>query len=75
MPFVNIHDAKTHLSKYLEQVICSHEPITICRNGKPIAQIVEYKRKTKRKLGLLKGKIKMSDDFDSLPPEFLKDFE
>jgi prevent-host-death family protein len=75
MHFVNIHDAKTHLSKYLEQVINSHEPIVICRNGKPIAQLVEYKQKRSRKLGLLKGKIKISEDFDELPDEFMRYFE
>jgi prevent-host-death family protein len=75
MQFVNIHDAKTHLSRYLELVLSSHQPITICRNGKPIAQIIEYKEVAKRKAGALKGKIKMADDFDQLPTDFMEHFE
>lgn len=75
MQFINIHDAKTNLSKYLELLESSHEPIVICRNGKPVAQLVEYKPKKERKLGLLKGKIKMKKDFDSLPSNFTKHFE
>lgn len=75
MQFVNIHDAKTHLSQYLEQVVTSHQPIVICRNGKPIAQLVEYKEIPKRKAGALKGKIKIEDDFNQLPSEFMGFFE
>lgn len=75
MQFINIHEAKTHLSKYLEQLVTSHQPIVICKNGKPIAQLVEYKKKGLRKAGALKGKIKISSDFDQLPLEFMEHFE
>jgi prevent-host-death family protein len=75
MQFINIHDAKTNLSKYLELLESSHEPIVICRNGKPVAQLVEYTPKKERKLGLLRGQIKIKKDFDSLPSNFTKYFE
>lgn len=75
MQYVNIHDAKTNLSKYLEQLVLSHQPIIICRNGKPVAQITEYKPRRLKKLGLLKGKIKIHADFDLLPDEFMENFE
>lgn len=75
MEYVNIHQAKTHLSKYVEKVISTHETIVICRNGKPVAQIMEYQKPKSRKLGLLKGKIKIPDDFDALPKEFMEHFE
>lgn len=75
MEFVNIHEAKTHLSKYLGLVENAHETIVICRSGKPIAKITEYKERKSRKLGILKGKIKMSEDFDELPKEFMENFE
>jgi len=75
MQFVNIHEAKTHLSRYLEQLEFSHEPIVICRNGKPIAQLVEYKETQHRKSGALKGKIKIEEDFDRLPSDFMGHFE
>ncbi len=75
MQFVNIHDAKTNLSKYLEQITTSHETIIICRNGKPIAELKEYASPRLRKLGLLKGQIKIKDDFDQLPQSFMEHFE
>ncbi|MDP3560118.1 MAG: type II toxin-antitoxin system prevent-host-death family antitoxin [Legionellaceae bacterium] len=70
MQFVNIHDAKTNLSKYLEQIQVDHEMIVICKNGKPVAQLTTYKGSKKRVLGALKGKIKIADDFDTLPEDF-----
>ena len=73
MQFVNIHDAKTNLSKYLEQVSSNHEPIIICKNGKPIAQLIEYKQLPTRRLGLWHNKITIKEDFDDLPTSF-KDF-
>jgi prevent-host-death family protein len=75
MLFVNIHDAKTHLSKYLERIVQTHEEIIVCKNGQPIAKLVEYKPKRKRKLGLWKGKVKISSDFDELPEEFMQEFQ
>jgi prevent-host-death family protein len=71
MEYVNIHDAKTHLSKYLQRVNQTHETIIICKNGVPIGQLAEYKQNTTRKLGVLRNKIKMSDDFDSDLPDFI----
>jgi len=74
MQFVNIHDAKTNLSKYLAQVVNDHSTIVIC-NNKPVAQLSEYKPKKARKLGIWKGQIKMADDFnDEMPEDFMKYF-
>jgi prevent-host-death family protein len=71
MKFVNIHDAKTHLSKYIEEVRNEHSTVIICRNGDPICQLTEYKKPKGIKFGMLQGQIKMSDDFDDeLPDEF-----
>jgi prevent-host-death family protein len=75
MQFVNIHDAKTNLSKYLEQIVNSDETIIICKNGQPIAQLTQYTKTTDRKLGLWKGKIKIQKDFDELPDDFKGHFE
>ena len=75
MQFVNIHDAKTNLSKYIEQVVNSHKVIIICRNGKPVARLTEYVNPRPRKLGLLKGKIEIKEDFDQLPQDFMEYFE
>ena len=70
MQFVNIHNAKTHLSKYLGQLEDGSEAVVICRNGKPIAQLTVYRSPKKRVLGALKGKITIADDFDELPADF-----
>ncbi len=69
---VNIHEAKTHLSRLLEEVAQGKE-IIIAKAGKPIAKLVPIKDdKSKRVPGRLKGKIVVPDDFDDpLPPEEL----
>ena len=75
MQFVNIHDAKTNLSKYIEKILSDHENIVICKNGVPVCQLVEYKMNNPIKLGLLKGKINIADDFDdNLPDEIMQDY-
>lgn len=71
--FVNIHDAKTNPSKYLEQIVKNHEVIVICRSGKPLAQLTEYVTHRHRKLGLLKNKIKINKDFDKTSDDFKED--
>ena len=65
---VNIHEAKTHLSKLLQRV-AQGEEITIARAGVPVAKLVAV-TPTKRPLGIDKGKIWMADDFDAPIPEF-----
>jgi len=66
---VNIHEAKTHLSRLLEAVEGGEE-VVICRAGKPVATLKPYQpSKQPRKPGSLKGQIWIADDFDDLPPE------
>jgi len=70
MTTVNVHEAKTHLSKLLQRVECGEE-ITIARAGKPIATLVPVKqRPRKRILGLDRGLVLIHDDFDDPLPEF-----
>lgn len=65
MQTVNIHDAKTHLSRLLEQV-AGGEEIIIAKAGKAVARLVPLEAPPKkRKLGLLKGKLNVPDDFDA----------
>lgn len=75
MQITNIHEAKTHLSRLLEQVAKGKE-IVIGKAGKPIAKLIPYVEKNEpRKPGRLKGKIKIADDFnDDLPPDILASF-
>ncbi len=71
MEFVNIHQAKTHLSRYLEQINHSETIIVICKNGVPIAQLSPYKEGVDKKLGVLEGKVKISHNFDDELPDHL----
>lgn len=72
---VNVHEAKTHLSKLLAEVEKGHE-IILARGGKPVAKIVPFLHKKNRfKFNDLKGKIWMADDFDDLPDELLKEWD
>lgn len=75
MDIVNIHEAKTHLSKILEQVQTGKEFI-IGKAGKPIAKLIPYQDilEPRKPGGSWEGKVWMSEDFDELPPEFLKLF-
>lgn len=61
---VNVYEAKSQLSKLLEQVENGDE-IIIARNGKPVARLVPVQRSTSPRVpGAWKGKIWMADDFD-----------
>ena len=72
---VNVHEAKTHLSRLLARVEAGEE-IVIARNGKPAARLVACKPRGKRRPGTLKGKIEIDDSFfDPLPEEELAAWE
>jgi len=67
---VNVHEAKTNLSKLLERVI-SGEEIIIARAGKPIAKLVPLIPKAARRLpGNDRGRVVIKPDFDEPLPEF-----
>ena len=62
---VNIHEAKTNLSKLIKKVV-SGEEVIIARGNKPLVKMVFLEgKKPKRKLGTAKGKIKIAPDFDA----------
>lgn len=71
---VNVHEAKTHLSRLLERV-AGGEEIVIAKAGKPIAKLVPYKETLEpRTLGGWEGRVWMADDFDELPEEIAAAF-
>ncbi len=76
MKMINIHEAKTQLSKLIEEAEGGME-IVIARAGKPAVKLVPYKPvKPDRKPGSMKGKLWISDDFnDPLPDDILAYFE
>ncbi|HEX4774422.1 MAG TPA: type II toxin-antitoxin system Phd/YefM family antitoxin [Candidatus Saccharimonadales bacterium] len=64
-PVINVHDLKTNYSKYLDKVI-SGEEILLGKHGKAVAKIVPLSQTKKPRVpGALKGKIWISDDFDT----------
>ena len=75
MSTVNVHQAKTHLSRLLAQVEAGEE-VVIARRGQPVARLVRCKAKSKRQPDVLKGKIVIPDSFfDPLPEEELRLWE
>ena len=75
METVNVHEAKTNLSRLLAQVEAGEEVI-IARNGKPVARLVAVQKRGKRQPDTLKGKIVIPDSFfDPLPEEELRAWE
>lgn len=74
MSVVNIHEAKTHLSRLLERVSAGEE-IVIAKAGRPVARLVPYEEDLEpRKLGGWEGRVWIADDFDELPPDLLAAF-
>lgn len=72
---VNMHEAKSQLSK-LGELAWKGEKIVIAKAGKPYLDLIPHKGNDKpRKPGLLKGKIWMADDFESMPYEIIELFE
>lgn len=73
---VNIHEAKTHLSRLLARVAAGEE-VVIAKAGKPLARLVPYDAPTEdRKPGLAAGLVKIAADFDApLPDDVLRDWE
>lgn len=73
---VNIHAAKTHFSRLVEQAARGEE-ILIARAGKPIARLGPLGgARRRRRPGLLKGRLRIGADFDApLPEDLLRQFE
>jgi prevent-host-death family protein len=75
MRTVNIHAAKTHLSRLVDEVAAGEE-IVIAKAGKPLARLVPFAtHREPRRPGLMKGKLWIAEDFDEpLPEEILAAF-
>ena len=66
---VNVHEAKTELSRLLEEVE-GGERVVIARAGEPVAVLVPYRAAVRRRrLGLFAGQATVHADFDDLPPD------
>jgi prevent-host-death family protein len=72
---INVHEAKTHLSRLLERAEAGEE-IVIARAGRPVARLVPYANdRPKRVFGRLRGQIVIHDDFDVDNEEIAREFE
>lgn len=70
MTQVNIHEAKTNLSKLIKMALAGEEVI-IAKGNRPVAKLVRYlNNKPKRKIGSAKEKIKIMENFDEPLLEF-----
>lgn len=72
--FVNIHEAKTHLSRLVERAAAGEE-IVVAKAGRPMAKLVRYEKpKVAREMGGWEGRVWIADDFDELPDEIAAAF-
>ena len=62
MIIANIHEAKTNLSSLLAQVERSGEKVLVCRNGKPVAEIVAHQQTDRLKMHPVMGNIEINYD-------------
>ena len=68
MRMVNIHEAKTHLSRLIEQA-ATGDAFIIAKAGKPMVKVVpllEDQQRTPQRLGFMKGQFSVPDDFDTM---------
>lgn len=75
MKRVNMHDAKTHLSRYLAE-LAPGETLVICNRNQPVAEVRPLARKARKpRIGVSKGQYVVPDSFfEPLPDELLKAF-
>jgi prevent-host-death family protein len=72
---VNVQEAKTHLSRLLEEAVAGEE-IVIAKAGRPYVKLVPCLRETTpRTLGGWEGKLEIAEDFDNTPEEVIRLFE
>ena len=67
MQTVNIHEAKTHLSRLIEQAV-QGEPFIIAKAGRPLVKVVavDLPLGKERRLGFMSGQMSIPDDFDTM---------
>ena len=75
MQTISLFDAKTHLSRLVEQIASGDETeFVISRNGKPVARMVPLQTDISKRIGIAKGKFKVPDDIDQHNAEVAKLF-
>lgn len=74
MEIANIHDAKSRLSKLVEQALRGEE-VVIARAGKPLVRLVPIEADASPRVGgQWKGRVRIAEDFDALPEDLAEAF-
>ncbi len=73
MTQANVHEAKTNLSKLIEQAL-NGEEVVIAKAGKPLVRLVPIREEKEDCFGMDAGKMWIADDFDELPEDILAAF-
>ena len=73
MTKANVHEAKTNLSKLIEQAL-NGEEVIIAKAGKPLVRLVPVRDEKENCFGIDAGKIWIAEDFDTLPEDILAAF-
>jgi len=71
MKTVNMHEAKTHLSKLVEQAL-QGQPFVIAKAGKPLVQVTMIETVSPQRTGFLKGQVDIPADFDEMAADETK---
>lgn len=71
MKTVNIHEAKTHLSRLIEQAM-KGEPFVIAKAGKPMVRVTPILEKPPQRIGFMEGQFTVPDDFDTMFAEEIR---
>lgn len=71
MKTVNMHEAKTHLSRLVEEAV-QGQPFIIARAGKPLVKVVMIEAEAPRRTGFLTGQIDVPDDFDRRDADLIR---
>jgi prevent-host-death family protein len=68
MQTYNIHDAKTNLSRLIDETVSGGEPFVIAKAGKPLVKVIRIDTDVKKpkRIGFMKGQLEIPDDFDSM---------
>lgn len=74
MQTVNIHDAKTNLSRLIERTVTHGEAFVIAKAGKPMVKVVpiEASERPKSRIGFMAGRLNVPDDFDDMGRETIE---
>lgn len=72
MKTVNIHEAKTNLSKLIEGT-SNGESFIIAKAGKPVVKVSPIKRDASKRIGLFEGLVNIPDDFDTMGQEEIEE--